>query len=510
MDIYGIIKISDGGIDMQLIKDEVQKFMIFLKEHYVGMLCFLLLLIFVYFVKIFFYSISIDTEVIINDFYGQTSGWVELGRYSLKIIKKIFNLNPFNYHFSNLMSVLFLISAIIILYYIFYRKFYLKKSNLKFFVFSSLIATSPILAEQLNFTLQSFEVTLCFIIFDLGVICILKETTQKKYRIILDIISILCFVICLGCYQSFMVLLIAIFIIYITMLSKQTKEELIKICIRLMTIVLLSLIGYLCATKIFQYILKVPSSSYLSSQIKWISNSVFEVLKLLIIDLDEIIFGKSIFYNFSYLLAVILTIYNIIKNKKNKIYCFMNIFVLLSPFTLMIFMGQSEAYRAQFTLPIVVAFISVLIFNTENKVFKNVIYSLLFIVILIQSNTTFNLFSSDYHRYVEDEHFATEIMSKINDYKNNQLVFVGYRTIKNKQSQLRGETMGYSFFEWDIYSNLGVNSRAIGFMQTLGYDLLKPTIEQYEYAKTEAKKMDVYPSKNSILYDNGLIIIRLS
>ena len=72
---------------------------------------------FVYGVKLMFYSISIDTEVIINDFDSQIMNWNSINRFSLMIIKGLLHLKPFNY-FKHINDYLFCYVHILSLLYI--------------------------------------------------------------------------------------------------------------------------------------------------------------------------------------------------------------------------------------------------------------------------------------------------------------------------------------------------------------------------------------------------------
>ena len=54
------------------------------------------------------------------------------------------------------------------------------------------------------------------------------------------------------------------------------------------------------------------------------------------------------------------------------------------------------------------------------------------------------------------------------------------------------------------------NIRIYGLTQTIGYLFIMPTEEDVDLAKKNIKKLDVYPSKNSIKVVDDLVIVRLS
>ena len=95
--------------------------------------------------------ISIDTEVMINNPEGQLNAWYGINRFGLGLFKHVFHLIPISIPFTNVMTVLFFIFAAISWNYSLVTL--QKVQNTKaVFVFLLIFVSSPIFAEQFDFT----------------------------------------------------------------------------------------------------------------------------------------------------------------------------------------------------------------------------------------------------------------------------------------------------------------------------------------------------------------------
>ena len=54
------------------------------------------------------------------------------------------------------------------------------------------------------------------------------------------------------------------------------------------------------------------------------------------------------------------------------------------------------------------------------------------------------------------------------------------------------------------------SNNLIGFMNTLGYNYIEPTQEQISEGYEIAKNMDSWPNKNSVKFENGLIVVKFN
>lgn len=507
--------------NMEKIKKECNELLDFIKVHKTSFILTIFFTFIIYGIKLFNYSISIDTEVIISNYTALVNSWYGIGRFSLGFLKFILGLNPFNYYLSNVLMILFFAISSFGLYYCFNlvnpTKNSSKLEEIKIFLFTALIISSPIFAEQFNFTLQCAEVAISLFILDIGVYFFIKSIQSKN--IFLLVIPIICFTENFGCYQAFVPVIIAILVEILILLNKNynysVKENIIFI-LKAFFVGVISLIGYFVIGKLVLHFFNIPGGSYLKDQILWLSEPIKNVILNILNYVKAIVKGDSIFYNHLYLVAIILTFINIIKDYK-KVFCnLLSIVLLLTPFMFSVLMGNSLVARTQLVLPIILSII--LIYNTKfkNNYLNYILYIIIFAFVFSQSKTTLNLFESDYARYTQDKAFAENILSKvdslIDDENTTKIVFVGQRQQSGPSVHTTGETFGGSFFFWDYVSVCGMNNRAIGFINTLGHNFHGISPDEFEMAKKVAKEKNLqsFPKSNSFCKYNNYIIIKLS
>ena len=149
----------------------------------------------------------------INNPHGQMVSWMITGRWSLYLTKFVFHLIPINITLTNVLAVIFLILNSVIWTY--YLESISSIKDYKYnWIFMSAIVSSPILCEQIGFTLQAFEIVFGF--FVLAIAMILIENWRKNPKhipqlvgavfncdLLFWIISIFCIYVCIFMYIKF-------------------------------------------------------------------------------------------------------------------------------------------------------------------------------------------------------------------------------------------------------------------------------------------------------------------
>ena len=490
---------------------ELNAFKQFCNKYKVSFFVIMVSAFIIYGFKLFNYSISIDTERMILDYKSVINSWYSIGRYSLGFLKFIFGLNPFNYYISNLiMIIVFPISIFLMCYLIDSLNKKDNLSNLKIVLFSLLILTSPLFCEQFNFTLQCAEVAISFLIFDVGLFFLIYSIKNGKNWTLL--ISIVSFIECLGCYQSFAELIaFGVFLVLFYVHSNKGKYNYKKVYISIFTVLLGSILGYLIVSKSVCFIFNISQTSYLNNQILWLSQPISSVVKNIIICSGKLVLGHGLFYTFGFIIACVIAIFYSVKNfKNNKLSSIYNFLILLCPFLLLIFLGTRQVYRAQFVYPFVIAYFVIFVFNYDyKKSFKYIMLLIAMVISFMQFRITESLFMSDYLNYQSEKELVNQIISSIDydELEGKTLIFIGPKSF---DSNLKGETIGYTFFEWDKECIIGSNERIHGLFGILNYDYKLPTVDEYNIALTKSGDMNVYPSEGSILYYDDIIVIRLS
>ena len=238
--------------------------------------------------------------------------------------------------------------------------------------------------------------------------------------------------------------------------------------------------------------------------------------------------SDTIFYNISYILAIIIivgiNIYLLWKKKNNLGIILSSIGLLLAPFYIIIITGIDQLKRTQFNYPFVIGFIILIgcLLLLNHKKVKYLGYIIIILAIGIayqQSVITGRLFYSDSVRFESDTILANKIQTTIeskdwyNKEENYTLVIVGQKPCTAVNFYEKGEVIGYSFFEFDYEYIYGPSQRANAFMKTLGYDYQEPTQEQFDQAKEYVKEHDTesFPKEDSIIeMDDNVIVVRLS
>jgi len=504
------------------MKKEFQKFVHYIKEHKLAILALFIVSFFTYGFKLFHYSISIDTEMFLSIPKQVMKSWVGLGRPVLVFLKYLAGFQVLNPTVAVSITFLFFTCFPIFLYYLLYRN--LKERNpLKLFMFGSIILTSIIYIEQLGFTLQSAEISIILNIFCFSILFFQKgmEEKNKWYYFF----SFLCLTFSFGAYQSFVPFFITMisFLAFIEVKEKKLNfQKTFSFVLPAIIIFVLSLGGYFIGSKVCNLFIKSSATSYLSEQIKWGSESIFQTISYIFQIMKEsymgVFYGKELFSGFLFFFMILIVIIYIIRTilKKEK-YLFWQILLLgitlITPFALTILLGTKEAYRAQLALPVLTACLLVTLpkeFSFKKQYTWMIV--ILFVALFRQWSLTAEVLSSDYHRYLEDEKYAAEIYHVLSNYdiQNKRVVMLGSHTPESILIQRKGETLGYSFFEWDRNYITGVGERASMFMQTLGYPIKTNLIEDYSKALNYNSMLEAYPNPNCVLELEDIIILKIS
>ena len=68
------------------------------------------------------------------------------------------------------------------------------------------------------------------------------------------------------------------------------------------------------------------------------------------------------------------------------------------------------------------------------------------------------------------------------------------------------EMIGLSYFEITYQDHEKVIEAMIGY----GFEVTKPNLQQRQYAQDRSHDMGTYPAEDSIVVENGLIVVKLS
>lgn len=133
-----------------------------------------------------------------------------------------------------------------------------------------------------------------------------------------------------------------------------------------------------------------------------------------------------------------------------------------------------------------------------------------------QSQVTLGLYYTEECRYSQDVALGRSVMFYVEKAAGTDsiaVVFVGSHPFGPSHACISGETMGHSFFDYDVCVEpecYWSSRRAVGFLHTLGYQVSHASVEDTKKAVEFSKKMPVWPADGSVCLINGIVIVKLS
>jgi len=497
-------------------------------------------LFFCYGIKLFQYSIGLDTEQIMTFQATQFKHSVQIGRFGITALQWLLHIkefNPFTTFFSTFCLIwLFTVSWAYIIG-IFSKN---TGKNNAFIPFVLVFMTSPIWAEQFYFTLQSAEVALMVLICPYAIYLLFKGFLAHETGKI--IFAFLLLILMTSVYQAMVPFFCCgVFICFLLLLKTSDYEPSIyrNLCLK----ILVTLVGAMIVYSIIDRIL-IPSvfgiekSQYFDDMNQWGQRPVKEnILRILglaytisignIPQLQELVNpiipnaeiaqtianNSKVFGNILLLPLVVFFIIKVVKCKRQFIYIFVGICIPLSIMFLAILGGNTVPMRAMYVLPLAFAFMFFFLIETCSKKAASAVAILALLTAVYQAQITAQLFYSDQMRYNEDVRLAYEIRDiVIKTYSDNEnlpvAIIAQYKIAeKFRTNFLQGETIGHSFFGYGQDPRGGAE-RSLDFMRTLGINFYAPNDEQLKQAINEARSMPPYPNPGYIRKLPDVIVVR--
>jgi len=513
-----------------------------------------LTLFFCYGIKLFQYSIGIDTEGFMSDKSNAIIFYVSIGRFGLGLLMWLLNINGFN-PFAAFFGAFCLIWLFTISHAYIIALFCKNTGrNNALIPFALVFISSPIWAEQFYFVFQAREVALMVLLCPFTIYITFKGfIDNKKGNIIFAFLSL---IFMTSVYQAIVPFFCcSVFICFMLFLETSDYEQKTyrNLCLKIFAMLVCAMVAYTIIDRILiHYILDIERSQYLDDFNKWGRVSIKEnILRVLlfaytitiggipqiqdivnpIIELNagmenakRVVDMSKAFGNILLLplaLLFIIKCINIarkkITNDKKSLYIIAAIGIPLSIMFLAILGGNKPPIRAMFVLPLAIAFMFFfLIKNYSNKYRIAVVCFALFIV-AYQAQITARLFYSDQLRYNEDIRLAYEIRDVIIktslDNENLPVAIIGRAKTSEKfhtnANFIQGEIIGYSFFEFG-WNRGELPGRVLNFMRCLGIHFNLPNSEQLEKAAHEAVYMPSYPNPGFVKKLPDVIVVKLS
>ena len=471
-----------------------------------------------------------DCGVVMN-FPKTTYNWLDIGRFGLVLVRKIFGTDWYNPYFEAAILVIGMMLACTIWMY-FFKNLYENISMGCLMIFSLLFTIYPMFVEQFYFQFQSFEFSVGISLIGIALICVYNGIENKKK--LSYVWAGMAMIVSFGIYQSFVNLYLCggiVFFVFLTAIKKYASEEKI---VKDNACKMLFFGGhFIIVFVIYQILIKsfFSSSTYLSSQVMWGKKDFSQIINELYEGIRTIFLGESNYYTNSLMICAIIVfaviVYLFFQKQKiltKLLQAILLLGLLLSPFLLDIYMGTVAAIRAHVMVPFVSAFIIMLaliiLSEKKNKYYLGIMYVCAGLIILMQFSDTTRLVYTYDTISKNDEKTAYQIEERIyalDGYeKEMPVVFIGhldgkvngsaFKSIGDAMTTTSSFTMHYTLEPYFYWSSHHINS----FYQMLGIQFATPTEEEVNIAKEYVKDKPVWPASDCVMIYNSIVIVHLS
>lgn len=513
-----------------------REFRIFVEEHKRGLALTGALILAVWGALVFRTDIGVDTEIMIAFPETMLKSWCGIGRYGLVFTKRLFGLSRFSQPaaMAAMMGALWLLCMAVGFAV---EQWSAKDKRYRFFygVFSAVYVTAPCLAEQFYFQLQAFEVTWGLLLIVVSVFAAGRFIYWKgsPWWILL---SVVCGTWALGSYQvmaSVFIALSAFSFLLSYQRGAQGRGEEKKggwfgCAVMFVGIFMLILVSYLAVSSLVRG-LAGAESAYIGDMIMWKKEGIRMCLYHIKTDMQNIYFGKQIFYSGLGLpilvLAGALFLYRGRQGSLGEriLYVMAGGFFVFSPTCMTILTGYYQGVRVQMVYPFVLAVSAGVLstVGTEEKRRRLATGAALCLSAAVAWNQwviSERLLDTAHMASVQDMKKCQDIyeearllaLAQGRDIREMSLVFVGTQEMETNESTLKGDVIGHSMFQWDADSIVGVSERVGNLMHAIGLSHEKASQQQYVEARVRAEGMPSWPLAGSVVIEGDAVIIKLS
>jgi hypothetical protein len=512
-----------------------------------------LALFYTYGIKLFWYDIGIDTELFMDDKYGMLLSQIKIGRFGLNLLTRLWHIkeyNPFTFF-----AVTFCLIWCFTLSWCYIIAVFGKNTdrNNALIPFALVFMTMPVWAEIFYFVFQAAETAFIITLCPYVIYFLFKGFLEAKKADIFCAFFMLVFMI--SVYQAIVPLFCCgVFLCFILLRqnSGYPANVYTLLCFKLFVALAAALAVYSCIDRlIIPAVFHIEKGDYVDSMNQWgkvpVARNIVHIMRAgYVYTVGQVgqlpvvqnfiarhaRFGMQtakglakmsrVHGNILLLPLAVFFIVEMIRTARKKIpaggrilYALAGIGVPLSIMLLAIVGGNFPPIRAQWAMPLAVAFMAYFLVKTYRKKAATIVCVLALFTAAYQIEITSQLFYSDHIRYTHDVYTARDLAEKIKTVQNGinslPVVFIGNYEAGNvfTKNFLQGQVPGHSFFEWDETGNTG---RIVAFMRTLGMDFIGLDTnenDQILQAVRAAESMPAYPDIGCVKRLDGLIVIKI-
>jgi len=538
-------------------KASISGFCVFCRNNIPLIIAVSITLFFAYGIRLFWYSIGIDTELFMADKAGNLKWSISIGRFGYVALSKLLYINgfnPFTAFFTAFCLIWFFTISWCYIIAIFTRD---TGRNNKLIPFALVFMTMPVWAEQFYFLLQAAENAFILSLCPYVVYLLYKGFLDNEKGKIICASILLVFMT--SVYQAIVPLFCCGVFICFVLLQEQTDYEpqvYRNLCLKLF----ITLVGAMAVYSIIDGVIipalfHIEKSDRWDRYIEWGNTPIREIMLRILLQgyiitigqfnivqsianpimlqysrfgmggVEMIAIASKLLGNIFIIPITILFFIKIstvmrreIPGGRRLLYMIAGIGIPLCIMLLTILTGNKLNVRALWALPLAFSFMFFyLIKSYRNRIAVTIVACLALLTAVYQAQITAQLFYSDQIRYNEDVRLASDLNDMITHVQpdNEKLpvaLIGGYSPASRFRSNfIQGEVMGHSVTQWanpDIPSD--INGRGLAFMRSLGFNYDMPNADQLDQADKEAALMPGYPDPGCVKRMQDFIVVRIS
>jgi hypothetical protein len=538
---------------------------VWLREHREAAVSMFLFTLLMFGQKLLYHDIGIDSETVFG-YMDYNSIWCSTGRYGLVLSKKLFGFTNGVPFAAYSLMVVFLWAFVTYFGFLVWKWSRGNLSSTLFYVTAGAVfLSSPILTEQMYFTLQAPEIAwallCCLVSADLASRLAFSPVYGWRQRpalfirrlCLFGIPSVLFLIWAFGTYQAFAVVALMLFLIsyLLHFLWSEGKKRIGSWFLGgacLAALYVAAFAGWWLIHKILCRFF-FEEMTYTANMILWKVNpsACFNTLKQ---EFLQMFWGSTFFYQKLFVPALVLMaglmVYVAWKKRRDQLPCFFfGLFLfLLSPMLLTLVTGGGFPMRSRIYYPLaagsafafLVSFLAKAVQHESrhghglsraqrpgDRERVTVVRKLLLFTAVCasvfgvwkQAGRSLRLQETAHLAFVGDCSLMNRIGARMEEVAGEELeqvpaVFVGKLAPDLPEDILRGEVTGHSFFDWDAGWYATGNHRIRGLAALIGIELSVGDDEQKKAAVEYSEKMPPWPAKGSVQKKDGVLIVKLS
>jgi hypothetical protein len=481
-----------------------------------------LISLFVYFVHLTSFSISIDEELAS---FSKNSGlvWIAQGRWGMALVGALLPDSSAIPFVSTLAFILASTAASLIFASL------VAKNKTEAFVFAGIFVSSPIWLHLVEFNTIATGAGLGLLVTALGVALV------SSGRAIATMMAAVCVSFAIGLYQAFIILYaIACLIVLFPGCHfwKSEEQRVLAAPFKLFVSVIFSLcVGFLfyLAVQRISLLISHQSPAYVESyiQISELTSNfassvvrILNIIKGLILGTDPTYLGWGIPLLLLPIIGFFVGLYNVTKDAvSNPIGSMVSlgcmVVMIVAASALIIMAAGRMPTRALIGFPFVFAMLALNCFRTNILMLRGrrwLAWILFFYAIVISGWIGASLFYADHVARQRDQVLATRLASMVEDvgrpvFGNDiPFVLVGQKAFPDEGVARHVQIFGTSFFEQDG----GNPYRVAAYFRLLGIGNLRPlSLDVLEGNMAVIEAMPIWPAPGSIAVVNHVLVIKL-